>query len=301
MVLSPFVRAQSIRRLRTSEWLLAGYFVYTAVLAQMAAPPPPLPLVTLGVNAAVLAGFGVLAWAESLRGRRFFSILRDWYAPPLMLLAYREMGWFAPGEHTYELEHAWVLWDRFLLNQWGLRAAIEALGPLLPSVLEASYLLTYTIPLFAMAMLYAYGQRQRVDRFLITFLLAILSAYALFPYFPSEPPRRMFPGELFPSFETPFRRFNWMLLGGYGIHTSVFPSGHVAGAFAGAFAMLRLLPERRWVGRTLLVLAVLITTATIYGRYHYAVDALAGLALSVGAFWAGVAIDRRAARSLVPD
>ena len=67
---------------------------------------------------------------------------------------------------------------------------------------------------------------------------------------------------------------------------------HVAGAFSAAFALLRLLPERRWVGWMLLALAVLIATATIYGRYHYAADALAGLAISVGAYWMGVAGDR---------
>jgi membrane-associated phospholipid phosphatase len=288
-----------MRRVRVSEWVLIGYFVYAAVLAQALPVAPVLRLVTVGVNSAVVAGFALLAWGESLRGRRFFSILRDWYTPPLMLLAYREMGWFAPKEHTHELERAWVVWDRTLLDEWGLRAAIESLGPLLPSLLEASYLLTYSIPLFAMAILYAHGQRQRVESFLIIFLLAILSAYALFPYFPSEPPRRVFPGELFPSFETLFRRLNWALLGGYGIHTSVFPSGHVAGAFAGAFAMLRLLPERRWVGWLLLGLAVSITTATVYGRYHYTADAVAGFAISVGALAAGAALERRAERSLL--
>jgi membrane-associated phospholipid phosphatase len=276
-----------MRRLRRSEWLLTAYFVYTAVLAQLLPVPPPVPLLALGVNAAVLAGFAVLAWAESLRGSTFFSIVRDWYAVPLMLLAYREMGWFAPPAHSYTLEQGWVAWDRTLLNEWGLRAAIEALGPLLPAVLEASYVLVYAVPSFAMAMLDAYGQRRRVDRFLITFLLGILTAYALFPYFPSEPPRRVFPGDMFPSFDTPFRRLNWALLGGYGIHTSVFPSAHVAGAFAAAFALLRLLPERRWVGWTLLALAVSITTATVYGRYHYAADALAGFAISMGAYFVG--------------
>jgi len=152
---------------------------------------------------------------------------------------------------------------------------------------------------FAMAMLYVYRKRERIDRFLMVFLIGILTAYALFPCFPSEPPRRAFPGELFPSFDTLFRRANSALLGGYGIHTSVFPSAHVAGAFAGAFAMLRLLPERRWVGWALLVLAVLIATATVYGRYHYAVDAVAGFAISVGAYFVGLAVDPRAERSLV--
>ena len=45
--------------------------------------------------------------------------------------------------------------------------------------------------------------------------------------------------------------------------------------------MIRLLPERKWVGRLLLGLAVSIAFATVYGRYHYTVDALAGFAVSV--------------------
>jgi hypothetical protein len=38
------------------------------------------------------------------------------------------------------------------------------------------------------------------------------------------------------------------------------------------------------VGRVLLVIAVLIATATVYGRYHYAADAVAGFAVAVMAF-----------------
>jgi membrane-associated phospholipid phosphatase len=273
---------------RRSEWLLIAYFAYAGALAQFLPARPPVPVITLALNLAIIAGFALVAYADSLRRGRFLSILRDWYPAPLMLLAYREMGWFAPAHHSYELENVWVAWDKVLLNTWGLKPAIEWLGPVLPSVLEISYSLVYTIPSFALAMLYVYHRRSQVDRFLVIFLLGILTAYALFPCFPSEPPRTVFPGEDFPSVDTVFRRFNWWLLGGYGIHTSVFPSAHVAGAFSAAFAMLRLLGERKWVGRLLLALAALIATATVYGRYHYAADAAAGLGISLLACGLGV-------------
>jgi membrane-associated phospholipid phosphatase len=84
-----------------------------------------------------------------------------------------------------------------------------------------------------------------------------------------------------PSYPTVFRRFNLWLVGSYGIHTSVFPSAHVSGAFAGAFAMMRVIREPKWIGRAYLVLAILIATSTVYGRYHYAVDAVAGLAVAI--------------------
>jgi membrane-associated phospholipid phosphatase len=171
-----------------------------------------------------------------------------------------------------------------LLRDWGLHRAIESLGPVIPSILEVAYILTYELAPFAVAMIYIYWRRKRVERFMFPFLMAVLLCYAQFPFWPSEPPRTVFPGEDFPTVITVFRRINWAMLGAYGIHTSVFPSAHVAGAFSTAFSMMITLHEHRWVGRLLLVLAILIATATVYGRYHYAADAVAGFTMAVVGF-----------------
>ncbi len=279
--------------LRHCEWLLLGYFIYVAAAAHLLGISGSVPWVVTALNAVVLGGLFLLAYADRFRRTRWLGIVRDWYPYPLMLLGYREMGWFAQPRERFPLEEAWVVWDRVLLNDWGLKAAIEFLGPLLPSILEIAYSLVYAIVPFCMAALYLSGRRQRVDAFLFIFIAGIFGAYALFPYFPSEPPRAVFPGEDFPSYDTVFRRFNWLILGGYGIHTSVFPSAHTSGAFSAAFAMRMLLPERPWVGRALLALAVLIATATIYGRYHFAVDALAGFGVAVAAWSTGKILARR--------
>jgi len=269
--------------LRRTEWVLVAYFSYVAILARLLPVKPPVPTVTLALTLMIIGGYGLLAYAVSLRRGRLLGVIRDWFPTPLLILGYREMGWFAPAEHTFELERTWVVWDRFFLNSMGVKSLIESLGPVLPSLLEISYSLVYAIPYFSLGLLYAYGHRERADRFLFPFSLAVLSACALFPFFPSEPPRTVFPGEDFPAWITIFRRFNWGLLGSYGIHTSVFPSAHVSGAFSAALAMRHALPEKRWAWRFLLLMAVLITTATIYGRYHYLADGAAGLALALAA------------------
>ncbi|MCS6952650.1 MAG: phosphatase PAP2 family protein [Bryobacteraceae bacterium] len=274
----------SMRLLRFSELVLIVYFVYAIVVSQVLPVKASVPRTVFVVNVTVLAGILLLAYADGLRRRRPLSIMRDWFPLPLVLLAYRQMGWFAPAHHTYELERGWVVWDRVFLYDLKVRAAVEVLGPVFPSVLEIAYSLVYVIPHFSLAVLYVYRRRARASAFLSVFVLAVLGAYALFPYFPSEPPRTVFPDQDLPSYTTVFRQFNLWLLGGWGIHTSVFPSAHVSGAFSAAFAMRRLLPEKPWVGRTLLVLAILIALATVYGRYHYLVDALAGIALALVAF-----------------
>ena len=269
--------------MRRSEWVLSIYFVYTGVMAWILRVDRRIAWITVILNLTILAGYALVVYAQGLRRSELLGIIRDWFPFPLALLAYREMGWFAAPHQSFRLENLFIVWDRMLLRDWGLSHAVESLAPVLPALLEVAYMLTYALAPFAVAMLYVYRERKRVDSFLFPFLLGILLCYAQFPFWPSEPPRTVFPGQDFPAVNTIFRQFNGWMLGGYGIHTSVFPSAHVAGAFGAAFGMVRTLPEQPWVGRLLLVIAALIATATVYGRYHYAADAVAGFGMCAAA------------------
>jgi membrane-associated phospholipid phosphatase len=179
-----------------------------------------------------------------------------------------------------------------------LKAAVEALGPLLPSILEIAYALVYTLAPFCVAILYASEQRERVERFLLVFATAVLLCYVLLPFWPSEPPRTVFPGQDLPTYLTVFRRFNMWMLGGAGIHTGVFPSAHVAGAFGAAFGMRRAAPRQRWVHPLLFTMAGLITLAVVYGRYHYLADALVGFSMAIVAVIVSRTLDRRRSREV---
>ena len=268
---------------RRSELVLLVFLAYAAVLALLRPIGPPVRWLIVLFNLHLAAVYALLAYAASLRSTLLLAVVRDWFPLCVLLLAYREMSWFALPHRGHALEDLWVVWDRMVLRGGG-RAAIECLGPVLPSALEISYSLVYALAPFAVAMLYAYGRLDRVDGFLLTLSLGVLLCYAQFPLWPSEPPRTVFPDQDLPTYNTVFRRFNWWLLGNYGMHTSVFPSAHVGGAFSAALGMRRALPEHPWVWRVLLVLAVSIATATVYGRYHYLADAGAGLAMALTAY-----------------
>lgn len=274
---------------RSSEIILLAYFFYASILAVILPVTPAMQTRVLAVN-------GLLLLAYILIQRRARKGLRDWLPYPLILLAYKEIGWLALPHTSTALEESWVRWDRILLNDWGLRSAIESLGPLVPNLLELSYLLVYAVPAYAVAVLMIKGYSSRVDTFYAVLLLGTLGAYALYPYFPSEPPRSVFPDQDMPALMTVFRRLNLHLVNGYGIHTSVFPSGHVAASFSAAFGLWLAVPELRKHAIGLGVLAALIAVATVYGRYHYAVDALAGFAVAAGALIAGAWMARVAPR-----
>ncbi|MGA2215367.1 MAG: phosphatase PAP2 family protein [Bryobacteraceae bacterium] len=266
-------------KLRSAEWLLTGYFAYVALISRafpMENPWRPFVVVLL-----VCALFLALAWGEAHESRRLFSILRDWVPVALLLAAYREMDWFSALPRDFRLELRWVQWDRAILYQGGLQRGIEGLGRTGPLYLELCYLLVYAVAPLVVAILYFRHRRERVNGAMFLYLLGTLLAYALFPYFPSDPPRVAFGGSDMPNITSALRELNLRLVGDYGIHSSVFPSAHVSSAFSAAWALLAYLPERRRIGWGMLVYAASVAVATVYGRYHYAADVVAGMAVSL--------------------
>lgn len=269
--------------LRSSEWLLTGYFVYVALIARTFPLAPSVASLPIVAALLVPVLFFVLAYGEVRASREVFSITRDWIPLALTLLAYREMDWFSQLAKDHHLELQWINWDRSILYGAGLQRAIESLGALLPAYLELCYLLVYAVGPFAVAVVYFERRRELANRVLFLYLLGTVLAYALFPYFPSDPPRTLFGGADLPNVVTPLRRFNLWIVGGYGIHSSVFPSAHVSSAFSAAWAFFLFLPDRKRFGWGMLIYAVSVAIATVYGRYHYAVDTAAGLGVSLAA------------------
>ncbi len=270
-----------IPALRSSEWLLVGFFGYVALISPAFPLQHRVVLLPLAVVLLVAALFVVLAYAEAHGNEEFFSISRDWASVALVLVAYREMDWFSPLPRNFDLERKWVEWDRMLLHGDGLQRAIESFGWLGPGYLEFCYLLVYAMGPFVVAVLYFKHHRKRVNSVLFYYLLGTLLSYALFPYFPSDPPRVAFPADDIPHVMTAFRRLNLWLVGGYGIRSSVFPSAHVSSAFSAAWAWLAFLPAKKQYGYLMFVYAVSVAVATVYGRYHYAADVAAGLGISL--------------------
>jgi membrane-associated phospholipid phosphatase len=266
--------------LRPYEWLIIAYFTYVAAIAPLFIPEGELRW----LGAAVAAGVTAILIGLTRR----YKILRDWAPIAFTLAAYREMNWFTPAARDHHLERAFIVWDRWLLDAHHLRAAIESLGPLLPSLLEICYVLVYAVAPISLTILFlntpANLRRERVNIFWFAYIAGTLTSYALFPYFPSDPPRVVFAGADLPNIITIFRRFNLTILGKYGIHSSVFPSAHVSSAFACAWGLLIAMPDRRRYGSIIAVYAFLVALATIYGRYHFAADALAGFVVSLLAF-----------------
>ena len=257
--------------LRPAERLLLLYFAYSVVIALSAGDDWRTSALVAGAIAITILG------AATLPSRHLGDRLRDWLPVPLILAAYWQMNWIRGSGDPATFARSWLPLDRWLLARVQPNARWDVA---IDGILESAYLLTYAIPLASVVILYLRHNRDRIDRFYTVFFSGTLAAYALLPYFPSASPRFVDPGGWQPAM-TSVRHVNIWLLDHADIRTSVFPSGHVAAAFSAAFGMFTALPERKRIACGMLVLALLIAAATVYGRYHYAVDVLASVAITV--------------------
>ena len=119
------------------------------------------------------------------------------------------------------------------------------------------------------------------DMFWTAVLLATLFCYTVYPLFPLTPPRVLFNDIPGPPVAPLLRHMNVWVLNRLSVQVCLFPSGHAAAVTATALAVRAYRPR---LGILFCVVALSVAAATVYGRYHYSADALAGVLVGVVAF-----------------
>lgn len=113
--------------------------------------------------------------------------------------------------------------------------------------------------------------------------LAFFVSYLLFALYPVEGPRWHQAGLYRHTVDGwIFRDFVEFVIATGAVHGGCMPSSHVAVALV---IMSYVWQMNRRLGITLLVIDVGMAIGTVWGRFHYASDAVAGAAIGLGAFW----------------
>lgn len=168
--------------------------------------------------------------------------------------------------------------DERWLRRTGILPGFERAPVIVREFFELSYLLVYiALPAGAIVLLTS-GEAVGAARYWTVVLLAEFACYAVLPWVQTRPPMLLEPRPHASPIDGPVRRFNQAIAARGSIHANTIPSGHAAGAFACALAISDVLPA---AGMLFAVLAVSIATASVLGRYHYAADAVLGLAVAL--------------------
>lgn len=264
------------------RWTL-GYLAFASAILVGGTRPDPVGTMAIGAGYAALAAIACAAPWLRRRGvvPRF---LADFY--PLIAAAglYTAIGIVNAAAGV---SHDGVVqrWEEAIFGGQPSREWIRAMpSRALSWLLHAAYLSYYLILAAAPLGLWSAERYDGARRVTLAMTIAFYVCYAAFLLFPVAGPRYAFPLADNPATRTAIAGLTQRLLDDGAAWGTAFPSSHVAVSLVAAGATLH---ESRLLGIVLMVAAVLLTLATVYGQFHYAVDALAG-ALVAAAVVAGM-------------
>jgi hypothetical protein len=261
--------------MRAAEWINVGTFSFFVVCAWLR------PLTRARRARATAWGLGGIVltlaayFAQAATNAPVLSIVRDWLPAPLMMLVYWQTGQFfsKPNEG---LQGRFTAFDDRLLGVLFGGQKHPSLGPAMANVLELAYLLCYPLIPLGMLVLYLHGLRAHADEYWVAILPPTYLCYALLPFVQMLPPR-LLPADRWRDLSRgPVRALNLWVLRNGSIQVNTFPSAHVASVLAASLVLLQLAPA---IGAIFLVIGIGIALGAVFGRYHYAADAIAAAAL----------------------
>jgi membrane-associated phospholipid phosphatase len=250
-----------------------------AVVARWPGQRPPPALLFLAAAFLVM----LAAVAPRLRARggaaRFVG---DFYALILAVFMYTAIGLLnraAGVAHDVQAQR----WEQALFGGQPSFEWIRAQPwPGLSWPLHLAYLSYYLILAAAPLGLLLSGRAQGARDAAVLIMCAFYVCYATFAFFPVAGPRYTMPPAQNAATAVWPARVTRQLLDAAGAWGTAFPSSHVAAALVAALAALR---SWRPLGAVLLPAAVLMALGTVYGQFHYAIDAVAGALVAAGV-WA---------------
>jgi membrane-associated phospholipid phosphatase len=151
----------------------------------------------------------------------------------------------------------------------------------LSSVLHACYAAHYFIFLGVPVWLYVRQGRQAAVRALFAITLAFYCCYAVFALFPVAGPYYAFARPAGPAASVAPARLVHLILDRGASYGTAFPSSHVAASWCAVLVAVR---DARRLALGLAPVALGLALGTVYGQFHYGVDALAGAVVAVAAF-----------------
>jgi membrane-associated phospholipid phosphatase len=245
-------------------------------------------LLPIAVHLAML-GYVLLLLAARGAGRR---PALDWLVLTIGPLMYIELRWIIAGVGMPHHDATIVSWERALFPAnpsatLAPRWPVPALSEALHFAYASYYLLVYLPPIA----LYVTGKRDAFVKTVLALVIAYGACFITYAVFPVDGPRYLVGPAAAP--DGPVRRFVLALLERGSSRGTAFPSSHVAASLVAALCALR---YQRRVGFVVAPFVAALILATVYGGFHYAVDALVGVILG-GLAWLASATLWRAAAS----
>lgn len=259
------------RALPLDRWSV-GYAAFAAAVTIGRWPSEGRGLPAVLLLYAVLGAMALLA-PRARRGGALVRFLGEFYPLLLTVGLYTAIGVL---NHAAGTSHdlAVQAWEAAVFGGQPAHDWIRAQPwTWLSAILHAGYLSYYAILASAPLGPWLRGDLGGARETVLAMAVTFYACYAVFLVFPVAGPHYSFPPADNAATAVGPARLTYRLLDAGAAWGTAFPSSHVAVSLVAAACALRF---RRGLGLVLAPLAVLLMLGTVYGQFHYALDALAG-------------------------
>jgi membrane-associated phospholipid phosphatase len=234
-----------------------------------------------------VANIGILIFIVALAlflkrqpGHRFVTLLRNWYPAFLITVSYRELSILIPQIQPHDIDEVLIRLDYFIFHVHPTVFIERFEVPVLTDVFQTIYCSYYFLPIILGLVVYLRRDLRDFIHVIFAIIFSFYVTYVGYMLFPAVGPRfslyHLQTTALMGYVVTlPIREYlNWL----EHVMRDAFPSGHTM------LSLIVLFYTWRYEKRLMFLfvpLASLIIISTIYLRYHYAVDVLAGIILAV--------------------
>lgn len=256
---------------------IGAYFLVTGALVLMREPSAGsyVPLVVRALYFVILFA---LRRRPLPRGRGW-QLARRAYPLAFFPYFYAEVGILNHLVTAQRFDHLVIGWEQAIFHaQPSVRLREWLPWRPLSEYLHMGYFSYYFVPAFAIGVLFVRHPARAVSETVTAIMLTFIACYAVFIVFPVVGPYHTFTppdphalGWVFP------RLTHAIVRSGSSLGTA-FPSSHVAVSVAAWVQAFRYDRRAGWI-LTAFVPALIV--GTVYGGFHYAIDALAGLLLAL--------------------
>ncbi|OGB69921.1 MAG: hypothetical protein A2Y94_08685 [Caldithrix sp. RBG_13_44_9] len=210
----------------------------------------------------------------------FLKVIRYYYQFFFLPLFFTALHYLIPAIHPGNIDLTLIKIDHYLTRTNPTVWIEQFYFPWLTECLQLVYLTFYFLPLVVLIPLHCRDNLKRFDRFAFAILLSFYLSYFGYLLFPALGPR-YFLSHLHTVHLDGLGLYHYIsttLNGLENIQWDAFPSGHVAVALLVSHFAYKYFPKIFYISMPIIFLLII---STIYLRYHYLVDVLAGILLYI--------------------
>ncbi|HXQ24951.1 MAG TPA: phosphatase PAP2 family protein [Candidatus Acidoferrales bacterium] len=273
------------------EWVTFTYLAWLLAILTIFHRNIPHATPYLALHLSIAAEIAWLVWFAAHSRNAVVRFARHWYPLPLYIFLFEELQGLVHAIFPGWFDRWLIAFDYSLARAHPSVWLAQFASPALNDFMQFSYM-TYFLYLIILPMI-LYARREQLAFWTVMTSTAVAhySVYVVSVLLPIESPHYSLAPIQTKTLAGGYCTALIELIERFGrVHGAAFPSAHVAGSMV---AILASWSYRRWLFWVCLPFFASMCVATVYGRYHYVADVLAGLVVGAMGFSVGTYLVRR--------